>query len=411
MTSGEFHSCPIDSITVTREARQRRDLQNIPELADSISRLGLIHPLVVTRGFHLVSGERRLTACRSLGWTHVAVQFIDEADPKLLHRIELEENIKRQDITWQDRATAIQAYHELCVAENPAWLQAQTAESIGIVQQHVSNNIAVAKALTDPAIAAQPTFSTALNMVQRQNSRRTDAELASFGVEWTAPIGQSILCARFEDWVRTYEGPKFNLIHCDFPYGIGFDKMGSQAGSSFGRYSDDHETYTTLLRTLSTALDIFAEESCHIIFWFSMHSYDFTFKFLTERAGLSINPFPLIWVKSDNIGIIPDPNRGPRRIYETAFFGSRGDRKIVRSKSNAFAGPTTGLIHPHEKSQAMLEYFFEMLVDEHTTLFDPTAGSGSALRAAEALGAKRVLGLEADEEFARLANIELEKSR
>jgi predicted RNA methylase len=44
-------------------------------------------------------------------------------------------------------------------------------------------------------------------------------------------------------------------------------------------------------------------------------------------------------------------------------------------------------------------------------MLDPTAGSGAALRAAEALGARRVLGLEIDREMAVIAAQELHNSR
>src|SRR5215211_7897180 len=100
MTSGSFHLIDVDSIQVLRDERQRKELTDISVLADSIRRLGLIHPLVVTRDLMLVSGERRLTAIRSLGWTQVPVQYQDEVAPEILQAIELEENIKRQDITW-----------------------------------------------------------------------------------------------------------------------------------------------------------------------------------------------------------------------------------------------------------------------------------------------------------------------
>ena len=101
MTSGQFHLVPLGDITVQRDERQRRDLSDIDILADSIRRLGLIHPLVVTRDLTLVAGERRYTACRSLGWVTVPVQYTDELEPARLRAIELEENIKRQDIGVQ----------------------------------------------------------------------------------------------------------------------------------------------------------------------------------------------------------------------------------------------------------------------------------------------------------------------
>jgi site-specific DNA-methyltransferase (adenine-specific) len=64
-----------------------------------------------------------------------------------------------------------------------------------------------------------------------------------------------------------------------------------------------------------------------------------------------------------------------------------------------------------EKPEPMLRHFFGMLVDENTVMLDPTCGSGSSLRAAESLGAKHVLGLELNPEFAALAREALKRSR
>jgi DNA modification methylase len=56
------------------------------------------------------------------------------------------------------------------------------------------------------------------------------------------------------------------------------------------------------------------------------------------------------------------------------------------------------------KPEPMLRHFFEMVVDSNTSMLDPTAGSGSALRAADSLKARRVVGIERDAEFAERAN-------
>src|SRR5262245_60128149 len=106
MTSGSFRSVPTASIRVNRDERQRREIEGIDVLADSIRRLGLIHALVITRDGVLVAGERRLHALKQLGWDKVPVQYIDEVDPHTLRAIELEENIKRRDLTWQDQCRA-----------------------------------------------------------------------------------------------------------------------------------------------------------------------------------------------------------------------------------------------------------------------------------------------------------------
>src|SRR6266704_3163554 len=102
MTSGNFTSIAIGDIIVNRTERQRCDLTKLDVLADSISRLGLIHPIVITRNLELVAGERRLASVRILGWSHIACQYLDELDPSVARAIELEENIKRENLPWLD---------------------------------------------------------------------------------------------------------------------------------------------------------------------------------------------------------------------------------------------------------------------------------------------------------------------
>jgi DNA modification methylase len=59
----------------------------------------------------------------------------------------------------------------------------------------------------------------------------------------------------------------------------------------------------------------------------------------------------------------------------------------------------------------MLRYFFSMFVDDNGRVLDPTCGSGSALRAADSLGAKDLLGLEVNSEYVKDARVALRKAR
>ena len=136
-----------------------------------------------------------------------------------------------------------------------------------------------------------------------------------------------------------------------------------------------------------------------------------TLQFFEHNSDFEINPFPLVWHKSEGIGLLPDPNRGPRRTFETCLFGSRGDRWIVKSKASSFAAPTDRKQHMSTKPKTVLDHFFQMFVDKNTVMLDPTCGSGSAVRAAEELGAPHILGIEKNAEFAERAIIELEKWR
>jgi site-specific DNA-methyltransferase (adenine-specific) len=70
----------------------------------------------------------------------------------------------------------------------------------------------------------------------------------------------------------------------------------------------------------------------------------------------------------------------------------------------SYAAPTVGnKIHPSQKSEPMLRAFLSMLVDETSTVLDPCCGSAAALRAAEDCGAKSILGLELDPNYAQAA--------
>jgi hypothetical protein len=260
-----------------------------------------------------------------------------------------------------------------------------------------------------------PQFSTAVGITDRAASRKDEEALHQFrklaNVASPTLDPDPILNLNFNEWAPTYDGPKFNFIHCDFPYGIEADSFNQGAAPTHGGYVDTERTYWNLCETLITNLPRLTTESCHFMFWFSMHYYQPTLEFFRSNSDISFDPFPLIWLKSDNVGILPDPQRGPRRIYETAFFGSRGDRKVVSAVSNAYAAPTDRGVHMSIKPEPVLRNFFRMFVDESTLMLDPTCGSGSSLRAAESLSARHVAGLEIDPDFCEQANRTLKTAR
>jgi ParB-like chromosome segregation protein Spo0J len=90
--------------------RHRKDMGDLEALADSIQKVGLLHPLVVTSEGRLVAGERRLRACRDiLGWQEIPVRVLDV--PSLL-LAEHDENKVRKGLMPSEQvalARAIQA--------------------------------------------------------------------------------------------------------------------------------------------------------------------------------------------------------------------------------------------------------------------------------------------------------------
>lgn len=422
MTSGVFKQVPVASITVP-ENRDRKEFKedDIIALAESIQRIGLINPLIVTDANELVAGERRLIAVQRLGWDLVTVQHAGDADEFTLKAIELEENIKRVDLTWQERAAAISNYHEARVALVEGWTMTDTAAALGIVPGWVSTNIAVAEEIKkgNEAVINAPKISTAKGLVYRAAERAKHSEVANLlNTMYDAPgetassvaAWEPIKIGDFHEFISLYDGAPFNLLHCDFPYGVNSNQnQQGYAVEEHGGYEDTPDLYFKLLDTFVSNCDRIAADSCHLVFWFSMKYYTETLAML-RRTRFVVDDFPLIWQK--DVGLLPDPNRGPRRVYETAFFGRAGDRKIVRAVSNAVTLPRgSDHIHMSVKPVPMLEHFFRMLVDGSTTLFDPTAGGGTALQAALGLGARSVAGLEINPEFAARANTALQRQR
>lgn len=425
MTSGQFHSFAISSINTNRDARQRRELRNIDTLAESIKECGLIHPPVIQRDGTLVVGERRVEACKLLGWTHISVQYIDELEEAELKKVELEENIKRENIPWQDEVRAVYDYCQILKIQDPQLIdssaRAKAATRLGRSIGDIFSKFRLAEEILsgNKEIAAIPEYSTARGRVQRADERKSekaiaDIQAAAQSPHPDAPPPESIFVADFNEWAPLYKGPRFNFLHCDFPYGIGADKFNQGAANSHGGYEDTPEHFWKLVGTLNNTPGL-TTESCHLMFWFAMRKgrerlYEEIAATL-EQGGWYVNPMPLIWMKTDGSGIIPDPERDPRQIYETAFLCSRGDRKIVRAVANAYGAPVVQSRHMSEKPEPVLRHFFRMLVDENTIMLDPTCGSGSSLRAAESLNAGHCIGLEINGEFAERAMAALKSAR
>lgn len=83
----------IDQIQVG--FRYRKDLGDLRTLVESIAEVGLLHPVVVTPEGRLIAGQRRLEACRELGWTEIPVSVVDLYQAA---RGEAHENFVRKDL-------------------------------------------------------------------------------------------------------------------------------------------------------------------------------------------------------------------------------------------------------------------------------------------------------------------------
>lgn len=481
----QIHLLDVSRIIIRRDERQRRSVDDDRDqttLQESIRRNGLINPIVVrgdgidTLDPILVAGERRLRAFKALGLSTIPARFVHELDPLEAAIIELEENIARKDLSWQDTARAVVKLHELHIELDDEWTQYKTAEAISLDPGTVSRYMKISPYFDDPRIMDSQTINKADSIISVIEGRRREAAInVLFDVEEEDPsdpivqviesagaqgletglpptfvpfsdisdisspsdnrspngssreqeldsdpvifkraardIKKAILNQDFIEWATSYDGRKFNFVHVDFPYGA--TEVGPQMqGNEASIYADSPDIYLNLLNCFCENLDAFFAKSGWIMFWYSERMGQITrdtFKY--KAPSLTIQTHPLIWFHSDNAGISPDHTRYPRHIYDTALLISRGNMPLVRMKSDAYACPTDRKLHPSTKPEPMLKFFFEMFMDEHTSILDPTCGAGSSLRAAESLGCRRTLGIEANEEYANIARHELQDRR
>ena len=118
---------PVADIVLNpKQPRTSFDKDALRELTDSIDMHGMIQPITVRafgkRGYQLVSGERRLQACKQLGLEKVPV-YVREVENEQLLELALIENIQRESLNAIEIALSYQRLIEECMLSQEALAQ------------------------------------------------------------------------------------------------------------------------------------------------------------------------------------------------------------------------------------------------------------------------------------------------
>ena len=137
--SGTFKVKLMDIEPNREQPRKQFDEEALSELADSISKHGVLQPLLVrplTDGsYQLVAGERRWRASRMAGLTEVPVVVKDLTDSQVAE-LALVENLQRENLNPLEEANG---YKEL--GEKFGYTQEQIAEVVGKSRSAVANSL------------------------------------------------------------------------------------------------------------------------------------------------------------------------------------------------------------------------------------------------------------------------------
>lgn len=136
----------VDQI-VPNPAQPRRifDDLELENLAQSIRANGLIQPITVRRaerGYEVISGERRLRACKLAGMTAVPC-IVNDCSPDTSAILAMTENLQRQDLNMFEEAEGIRR-----LIETWGVTQEEAAYRLGKSQSTVANKLRLLR-LTD----------------------------------------------------------------------------------------------------------------------------------------------------------------------------------------------------------------------------------------------------------------------
>lgn len=423
----EIHHVPLKDIIV--EGRAREDFGEVGELAQSIRTLGLLQPIVLENNNELRAGERRFRAMQLLGWTEAPCVFLHELSEVDRLRVELEENSKRKNLTWQEEIGIVTRLHKLMKEQNPTLTNETIAERLNISPSKLQKDLSIASAMKDnPDVGKEKTAVDAFRRTQRirENALRKleasmlgELDLSNLVVGEENGEGEpkrekktggepireipklfthqscTIMNMDCLEGIKTLHDESVDLLITDFPFGVDLDKNADFERSWEEVYQDKpDQLLETLLPQLAEQYARVLKTGAHFyIFYPSIYEHRFR---TTLGEHLTIQNVPLIWNKRFG-GTTFSPYTRYAPNFEPILFGSKGPFKETRKLSepgycvlnyDSLAGGKKG--HPAEKPLDLIIYLVSQSSVEGELVLDTFSGSGSTARACQRMGRKAI---------------------
>ena len=352
-----YPTIPLKKIIIDDKDRWRKEFaeEGLEQLSDSIENLGLLHaPVVQNDGVTLIAGERRWRAVKalaSLGKTiryngkgiqlgHIPVIRMDDLTERAYKEAELDENIKRVDLSWQERSHAVSELHKLRVEQaeerGEKHTKSDTAKEIAPTTREgkapprgsaeIREDLLVSAYMDDEEVRNAPNRKEAFKIVKRKLEAEHRKALArEFDMKKLDTPHKAIHGDLFEI-LPQLPGHEYDCIIADPPYGIDAGEFKNQSAVMHS-YEDSEEISNAIIA-------IIAREGMRIT-KFKAHAYVFCdilrfpiVKKIFETYEWYVWRTPFIWYKGANVGVAPRPEHGPRRVYEAILYAIKNDRKV-----------------------------------------------------------------------------------
>ncbi len=387
-------TCLISSVKVPENRwRKTFDVKKHNELVNSIDAVGLIN-LPVMRSKELVAGERRYRAIKdiyehgdSITYCGLVVKknhfpyvdFVDLDDITALE-IELQENTRRNDLTWQESVAADGALIKMRRKLNPGYEVIELIEETGSPSnlQGMKDRLILAEHLDDPIIAHAASPTEATKLLKRKLEDEFNTLLASDGM--AIPSVHTIRHCVYEDLLT--EMPPFDLLLTDPPYGINAKKIKGSSKLAH-KYRDTAADVGLMMNTLARTSYNAAKKQAHAYVFCDFRRFLFL-EDLFSAAGWQVWPRPIIWHK--DVGHIPAANYGPVANYECILFANKGEKPVQKAKATSVISfPVVKgehKLHAAEKPVALYGELMQRSCIPGDIVVDPFCGSGTIFPAA-----------------------------
>lgn len=400
-------------ITKSRQ-RQEFDPQSIQELVSSIESMGLLHAPVLRStadGWQLVAGERRLKAISQIYELGGAISYdgkpvpvgevpytnLGELSELEAEEAELDENLKRKDLTWQEHAGAIQKLHSLrqkqaIAAGAPVHTVAETAlevsgRSDGSFQDAIRKELAVARHLDSPLLAKAKSADEAFKILKRAEQQEKHRELAAIvGETFTAETHQ-LRNLDACSYMRELPPASVDVILTDPPYGMGADSFGDGGGKLSGiehHYDDSLAAWQQLMDSWCPLSYQVAKAQAHAYVFCDIERFA-DLKARMASAGWYVFRTPLVVYKL-NSGRVPLPDQGPRRQYELVLYAIKGGKNVTHIYSDVIPSQADeNMSHGAQKPVAVYQNLLQRSIKPGDVVLDSFAGSGTIFPAAHGM--------------------------
>ena len=390
--------------------RQRRefDPEALTDLANSISSLGLLHPIVVREtplGPVLVAGERRLRALETIWLLGDGVRcngrdFAPNVVPtvtlgELSHleaeEAELDENLKRRDLTWQERSEALARLHKLRNAQAAAIGETHSiADTLREVETtdytKDRQSILLADHLANPLVAGAKNEKEAFKALKRaEDKAKSEALAEAVGASYNSSVHQLHHCDCLE-WLAQCPDNSFDVVLTDPPYGMNAQSFGDGGGrlaNSEHRYDDSPEAWRALMHKFCPEAYRVSKPKAHAYVFCDFDRFH-ELKGIMESSGWYVFRTPLIVHKLGS-GRVPLPEHGPRRQYEIILYAIKGERPVTGVYSDVIpCRLEENLGHGANKPVELFVDLLKRSTRPGDTVLDAFAGSGTIFPAAHA---------------------------